>query len=727
MTAPAPHDPKTLAALAAMSRRGSRAARGLLHAALSDPTSAAAFRGALSSGGEPAGARGSAAEGGIPETSADATTVSESAIAGWIVVAGSAVATLLLLFAMTRLTVVKSPDPPSSVAPVQAPTPTEAPAPQSAPEAGNTAKPHAEPAPTAPIPVVTPVVPATAAVQPHESPAARAQANWLARVESSRGVRVGSLPSLGRLQLLERLSALNLVAEQLARGDVAAASAELELIPEVPPPSVPPVADPPAPRDGVLEGTLRSASQGSSDRAGKIRAFLASSSAAIGPRDAGALVEEALRGVTEGSRRSAQEAILARYRESDSVAVAVLNELGDAHDHRASVDFLSRWTGVDFAPGTKVRDDRVRAAVLARAVQVAASDAAALAEAERALTAVLRRRVGLVAEPAIEHKSPQSAQQSLAGCAPEADIRSLERRVASADGAIQRFVAAQTELINARVRKAAGSSAGEAAAQIAERAKRVRQVDSDVLAQAITNELALLDLAAAGVSGGVGRGYEVHEHPPEPRAYDQALDLLEEAEVLSDGAPCGSKRWNQARILFARAAATDRQGLARSAFLGLAELEERCAGDGAPGERALAAAARAAARMQEQSDDVIPLDEAARASFAQALAEFRLGNAARLANRLKKREVALVVEAFGFGLPDGTRRVSELAAARQNRPPELTNAEIGSMLLVEQAALGLEELGWAHDLARTSGAPLPELDTEAPWSAWLPPDYSEGR
>ncbi len=724
MTAPVPHDPKTLAALAAMSRRGSRAARGLLHAALSDPANAAALRGAArTDGGSPAAPDSSSAIPSVTEPAAPTATVSESAIAGWILIAGSALATLLLLFIMTRLTPAQRNDPPPGVAPAPSSAPMESPVPPSAPEAADNAKPQVEPVPPVPIPVVTPVVAAPPSAEPHETPAARAQADWRARVASSRSTAVDSLSPLAKMHLLERLSALNLVAELLARGEISAAAAELQLIPEEMAPGAPPAAAPESLNDGRLEGLLRGAGQGSRARVDRLNSFLAAGNPTIGPRDAGALADEALRGVTEVARRAAQEAILARYRESAFVAVALLNELGDAHDHGASVDFLSRWTGVEFAPGARVNDERVRAAVLIRAVAVAAPEAAGLSEAEGALAAVNRRRVELMTQATSDGSSPESAQLALATGAPGVDSESVKRRVASADGTVQRFVAAQAEVINARVR----SAASDAAAQIAERAKSVRKVDADVLAQAITNELALLDLAAVGVTGGFVGTTVTRVHPPEPRSYDQALDLFEQAEVLSDGAACGSERWQQARGLLARSAAADRQGLGRSAFLALAELEERCGGDAAPGELALAAAARAAVRMEMPEAARAPLDEAARSSFAQALAEFRLGNAARLSNRLKKREVALMVEDFGFGLPNGARRISELAAARSKRPPNLTTAEIASMLLVEQAALGVGALGWAHDLARTLSAPLPELDPAAPWLAWLPPDYNEGQ
>ncbi len=724
MTAPAPHDPKTLAALAAMSRRGSRAARGLLHAALSDPANAAAMRGAArTDGGSPAAPDSVSAIPSVTEPTAPTATVSESAIAGWILIGGSALATLLLLFTMTRLTPVQRNDPTPSVAPAPTPTPKESPVPPSAPTAIDTTKPPVEPATPVPIPVVTPVVTAPPSAQPRESPAARAQADWRARVASSRNAAVDALSPLAKMHLLERLSALNLVAELLARGEVSAATAELQLIPEAVPPGAPPAAAVETPNDGKLEGSLRGAGQGSRARVDKLRSFLAAVNPTIGPRDAGALADEALRGVTEVARRAAQEAILARYRESAFVAVALLNELGDAHSHVGSVDFLSRWTGVEFAPGARVHDEQVRAAVLIRAVEVAATEAAELSEAARALAAVNRRRVELMTQAPFDGRSPESAQLALATGTPGVDSQSVKRRVASADGAVQRFVAAQAEVINARVR----SAASDAAAQIAERAKRVRQVDSDVLAQAITNELAVLDLAAVGATGGFVGTTGTRVHPQEPRSFDHALNLFEQAEVLSDGAACGSERWQQARGLLARSAAADRQGLGRSAFLALAELEERCGGDAAPGELALAAAARAAVRMEMPEAARAPLDEAARSSFAQALAEFRLGNAARLSNRLKKREVALMVEDFGFGLPNGARRISELAAARSKRPPNLTTAEIASMLLVEQAALGVGAHGWAHDLARTLSAPLPELDPAAPWSAWLPPDYNEGQ
>ena len=724
MTAPVPHDPKTLAALAAMSRRGSRAARGLLHAALSDPANAAALRGAArTDGGSPAAPDSSSAIPSVTEPAAPTATVSESAIAGWILIAGSALATLLLLFIMTRLTPAQRNDPPPGVAPAPSSAPMESPVPPSAPEAADNAKPQVEPVPPVPIPVVTPVVAAPPSAEPHETPAARAQADWRARVASSRSTAVDSLSPLAKMHLLERLSALNLVAELLARGEISAAAAELQLIPEEMAPGAPPAAAPESLNDGRLEGLLRGAGQGSRARVDRLNSFLAAGNPTIGPRDAGALADEALRGVTEVARRAAQEAILARYRESAFVAVALLNELGDAHDHGASVDFLSRWTGVEFAPGARVNDERVRAAVLIRAVAVAAPEAAGLSEAEGALAAVNRRRVELMTQATSDGSSPESAQLALATGAPGVDSESVKRRVASADGTVQRFVAAQAEVINARVR----SAASDAAAQIAERAKSVRKVDADVLAQAITNELALLDLAAVGVTGGFVGTTVTRVHPPEPRSYDQALDLFEQAEVLSDGAACGSERWQQARVLLARSAAADRQDVGRSAFLALAELEERCGGDVAPGELALAAAARAAVRMEMPESARPPIDEAARSAFAQALAEFRLGNAARLSNRLKQREVALMVEDFGFGLPHGARRISELAAARSNRPPNLTTAEIASMLLVEQAALGVGELGWAHDLARTLSAPLPELDPAAPWSAWLPPDYSEGQ
>ena len=724
MTAPVPHDPKTLAALAAMSRRGSRAARGLLHAALSDPANAAALRGAArTDGGSPAAPDSSSAIPSVTEPAAPTATVSESAIAGWILIAGSALATLLLLFIMTRLTPAQRNDPPPGVAPAPSSAPMESPVPPSAPEAADNAKPQVEPVPPVPIPVVTPVVAAPPSAEPHETPAARAQADWRARVASSRSTAVDSLSPLAKMHLLERLSALNLVAELLARGEISAAAAELQLIPEEMAPGAPPAAAPESLNDGRLEGLLRGAGQGSRARVDRLNSFLAAGNPTIGPRDAGALADEALRGVTEVARRAAQEAILARYRESAFVAVALLNELGDAHDHGASVDFLSRWTGVEFAPGARVNDERVRAAVLIRAVAVAAPEAAGLSEAEGALAAVNRRRVELMTQATSDGSSPESAQLALATGAPGVDSESVKRRVASADGTVQRFVAAQAEVINARVR----SAASDAAAQIAERAKSVRKVDADVLAQAITNELALLDLAAVGVTGGFVGTTGTQVHPPEPRSYDQALDLFEQAEVLSDGAACGSERWQQARVLLARSAAADRQDVGRSAFLALAELEERCGGDVAPGELALAAAARAAVRMEMPESARPPIDEAARSAFAQALAEFRLGNAARLSNRLKQREVALMVEDFGFGLPHGARRISELAAARSNRPPNLTTAEIASMLLVEQAALGVGELGWAHDLARTLSAPLPELDPAAPWSAWLPPDYSEGQ
>ncbi len=724
MTAPVPHDPKTLAALAAMSRRGSRAARGLLHAALSDPANAAALRGAArTDGGSPAAPDSSSAIPSVTEPAAPTATVSESAIAGWILIAGSALATLLLLFIMTRLTPAQRNDPPPGVAPAPSSAPMESPVPPSAPEAADNAKPQVEPVPPVPIPVVTPVVAAPPSAEPHETPAARAQADWRARVASSRSTAVDSLSPLAKMHLLERLSALNLVAELLARGEISAAAAELQLIPEEMAPGAPPAAAPESLNDGRLEGLLRGAGQGSRARVDRLNSVLAAGNPTIGPRDAGALADEALRGVTEVARRAAQEAILARYRESAFVAVALLNELGDAHDHGASVDFLSRWTGVEFAPGARVNDERVRAAVLIRAVAVAAPEAAGLSEAEGALAAVNRRRVELMTQATSDGSSPESAQLALATGAPGVDSESVKRRVASADGTVQRFVAAQAEVINARVR----SAASDAAAQIAERAKSVRKVDADVLAQAITNELALLDLAAVGVTGGFVGTTVTRVHPPEPRSYDQALDLFEQAEVLSDGAACGSERWQQARVLLARSAAADRQDVGRSAFLALAELEERCGGDVAPGELALAAAARAAVRMEMPESARPPIDEAARSAFAQALAEFRLGNAARLSNRLKQREVALMVEDFGFGLPHGARRISELAAARSNRPPNLTTAEIASMLLVEQAALGVGELGWAHDLARTLSAPLPELDPAAPWSAWLPPDYSEGQ
>ena len=724
MTAPVPHDPKTLAALAAMSRRGSRAARGLLHAALSDPANAAALRGAArTDGGSPAAPDSSSAIPSVTEPAAPTATVSESAIAGWILIAGSALATLLLLFIMTRLTPAQRNDPPPGVAPAPSSAPMESPVPPSAPEAADNAKPQVEPVPPVPIPVVTPVVAAPPSAEPHETPAARAQADWRARVASSRSTAVDSLSPLAKMHLLERLSALNLVAELLARGEISAAAAELQLIPEEMAPGAPPAAAPESLNDGRLEGLLRGAGQGSRARVDRLNSFLAAGNPTIGPRDAGALADEALRGVTEVARRAAQEAILARYRESAFVAVALLNELGDAHDHGASVDFLSRWTGVEFAPGARVNDERVRAAVLIRAVAVAAPEAAGLSEAEGALAAVNRRRVELMTQATSDGSSPESAQLALATGAPGVDSQSVKRRVASADGTVQRFVAAQAEVINARVR----SAASDAAAQIAERAKSVRKVDADVLAQAITNELAVLDLAAVGATGGFVGTTGTRVHPPEPRSYDQALDLFEQAEVLSDGAACGSERWQQARVLLARSAAADRQDVGRSAFLALAELEERCGGDVAPGELALAAAARAAVRMEMPESARPPIDEAARSAFAQALAEFRLGNAARLSNRLKQREVALMVEDFGFGLPHGARRISELAAARSNRPPNLTTAEIASMLLVEQAALGVGELGWAHDLARTLSAPLPELDPAAPWSAWLPPDYSEGQ
>lgn len=692
-----PTDPHTLAALAALARRGSRTARVLLVAAHSceirgdlGPAGPAAVGAKVS---EPMKIRESfkASKRAVQEELApagpDSMASSSSAL---IVVAGSALASLaiaaLVLWMGNQDGQVAGAT--RSVAPVeQTAMPVAAPAP--APESATSAV-AVRPAVATPGRsggVANPLGASTATVldtrQESTSELLALLESWKARVDSTIAVLDGANSSEAKCKLVERLDALDGVARLIDAKRLQESALLLEVIPLQP---VLPEESIMATQEWGLSASLASAGSGGELRVSILRRFGQSASAdRLTAADAQGLADEALSGPSRASREVAQSLLLSRYVNSSAAAVGMLNSLASASALAEVRGFIEAFAKKDIVGAGATARLAMRQGLMSRALETGFSAVASIDETPRAM------------------HSPAETFPA------EGAIGPLQVFVASNSGALRQRSAQLS---------AERPALAPALKQIVESTERNRARSASVLDQMLINGVAALrmralasgvQLASSPRAMGADEAAGVSSTPSDPADQlpewavtrlelldpSRPLDYLELGEELADGTRRGSTAWITARTLFALTGAIDSSRYARSALLAIASLEET----GLNGLSARLVALRASRAWASPLAVRGSATAEQRLLFAEAMADLRMGAVKRGNNKLEKPEIAALREFY-----TGNQSLTEL--------------DLMSSLLMERAALRDDgQLTWAEDLAIRTATPLPEVDPRDPWNA----------
>ena len=588
----------------------------------------------------------------------------------------------------------------------------------------------------------------------------RLTGQWLARVGSSieaqralESMGPGTSRWLAQAKLLERLMALDDIAQLLIEARADEAEPLVDVMPLACSLAALPMAEPETSsrEDGRLVADLSRAGGGGESRLAVLRAYR-SLPLAPGRADARALVSEALGGPSRNSRALALAILLERGATSAAVLESVHARVGELTATPAGRAVVEQLAGE--LPGGAPVDAQSLRARLARKILEARGAPARLIDATADATAAMLDRMARRADPQV---APADMESSLATLARAASRDAPPARLEGANGPLQRMVASLSALEGARVvrnrrrlpdERLRIDSAADAASV------RVRAADSS-LGQAIEVATAILaqdcialrvaDLpiafpsaVPASAGGAASANPLLRPAPgaesagrwpqaaaalaaPEGEAAD-ADALIRIAEDVQDSADDDAARSVAAR-LYARAALSGTEATAASAARGIASLVSE-AGESGAAERhrwesvgaqyAMAdAAMRGTARMQRRAGAGADAEaeSSSRHALADAIALCVSGYGRQASDRLQSPTVRALAQRLAGALPGGVAGLEALCEGRTPGSPPLEAAVADQLLAVEAALRDARSTRWSDDLALRRGLPLVSVDT----------------
>lgn len=682
--------------------------------------------------------------------------------------------------------------------PTPAPSPRTTPAPQPQPDAGtdspaasrvDSASPDgapvakgqpnvADPALAAPrqVPIPSPALPQDPLAGSQPSPASddsdtidptlrqrldRLTGQWIARVASSVDAQrtletmdSGSARWLAQARLLERLIALDDIAQLLIEARADEAEPLIDVMPQACDLVTLPVAGAPetsSREDGRLVTDLSRAGGGGESRLAVLRAYR-SLPLPPGRADARALVSEALAGPSRNSRALALAILLERGGGSVAVLEAVHARVGDLTATPSGRAVVEQLAGE--LPGGSPADMQSLRARIARKILEGRGSPMHRIDATAEATVAMLDRMARRADPQV---APADIEASIATLARAASRDAAPARLDGANGPLQRMVASLSALEGARIvrnyRRLPNERVSIDAAAAAS-AARAASADSS-LGQAIEVALALLaqdaialrvpdsvrqsagDAPADGAASGSANPLRLPEPPveianrwPDAARALAAADgspadadaLIRIAEDVQDSATDDAARAVAAR-LYARAAILGTEATAASAARGIASLvpagdaaraSERHRWESIAAQYAMAdGAMRGIGRSMRRAGAGIDAetDASSRVALADAIALCMAGYGRQASDRLQSPTVRALAQRISGALPGGIGGLDALCEGRTPSSPPLDAQAADQLLAVEAALRDPRSMRWSDDLALRRGLPLVSVDT----------------
>ncbi len=624
-------------------------------------------------------------------------------------------------------------------------------------ESGKIAKSESEQASsTAPVKSVDPAgstAPALPGIAPAKSSATLA--NDSARLLRSRwqsvaraavdiptaSLAIGTVTSVDRLDesvrqsiLLERLAVLDLIARELEAGDDRSASQLLDTISTdssiALPALVPILRALKEESDGELSKGLDRFPGSSQGRTALLRSFRTRPSAP-GKLDARTLVQEALKGPNRGSRTIAQGILVDRGIDSLDVLDAVEERFGELASDPALTGLIRALSGVD--PNGLEGAPAARAAIVKKMIVLRGSRIEQLDIASQDYVTTLRKIAAQMRIPT----PPKESAELLRAINPIHSTRQLRMGGRSDEGVLHALVQNGTSLLcdqasDLKVRRPADQAIID---QVLTDAVAQRRQASSALGQAIANAHGMLALDAIllGVAGlrtqtgspidsPISNDWNMRFPSALCARWQSRLEALSPsnpagyltlAEEVADESNDDSSRL-LVRQLYSLAAGLDPRGMATSAALGLAALED----DKTPEGRAAAHRWYSVAQQWsenplshlsnalERTDDVTAVGSAVRLGAVEALVQYRRGFGRRANDRLKKPQVRAFFESLMQTVPGGIDEFDRLSVIHVNGTPTPLSLEtMDALLRLEHSLLRPQSQLWSDALGRGEGGP----------------------
>jgi hypothetical protein len=582
---------------------------------------------------------------------------------------------------------------------------------------------------------------------------------WVLRVNATVEARrsldaIESGPSrwLAQVRLLERIIALDDVAQLLIEARADDAEPLLDAMPEQCAVDLPARPDPAssAREDGRLAADLSRAGGGGESRLAVLRSYR-SLPLVPGRADARTLVSEAIGGPSRNSRALALAVLLERGGTSAAVLEAVHARIVELAATPAGRAVVTQLAGEQ--PGGHSPDTQSLRARLARRILEGRGAPMHLIDATSDSIEAMLDRMARRADPQV---APADMESSLATLARAAARDAAPARLDGAAGPVQRMVASLLALEGARVvrnyrrlpdeRVRIDAAAAEALARYGAAPSALDQaidVSLGILAQDAIS-LRTLELMvpmgqaparasdtsdatnplawAQPTTETLARWPEASRALSSPSAPgSDAQSILMLAEDVQDRASDAADRAIAAR-LYAMAAREGTESTAASAARGIASLvapgggpqaAERHRWESIAAQYAMAdAAMRGLGRARRGASSATgDADASARGALAEAIALCVSGQGRQALDRLQSPTVRALAQRLAAALPGGLEGLESLCAGRTPSSPPLDPSAADQLLAVEAALRDPRSMRWSDDLALRRGLPLVSVDT----------------